>query len=130
MHNPLCRGLRFRLSASRFLPPSRSQYAIGFQVKDNMLSHAADVGDAAVLERGRDSKRRGLQRLAFLAKPHRVNHVSGHAAREALRDRLNFREFRHANPVYRASAVTGLSWRRHLGVVGRTNANRKTKRTE
>src|ERR1700678_2204059 len=70
------------------------------EVEHNVLSHAAHGGDAAVLERRGDFRRRRFQRLWFLAEPDRFDDVAGDALVQSAGNGFNFREFGHDRSVY------------------------------
>jgi hypothetical protein len=66
-----------------------------FKIKDDMLAHPADGGDAGLFHRRNDVGRRGFQQIRFLPKPHGLDHVSSDALGEAASNRFDFWEFRH-----------------------------------
>jgi hypothetical protein len=65
------------------------------QVEDYVLTHSANGGDAALLERRGDFGCGRFQRLFLPAQPDGFNDISGNALGEAAGDGFDFGEFGH-----------------------------------
>ncbi len=63
---------------------------IRFKVKDNVLAHAANGGDASVFEGLGNGRCGRLQRFFLLAEPDRFDHVSGNPLGEAAGNGFDF----------------------------------------
>jgi hypothetical protein len=66
-----------------------------------VLAHTPHCGDAAVLERGGDFPRRGLQRLRLLAQPDGIDYIAGDTFSQPAGNGFNFGKFGHASLVYK-----------------------------
>jgi hypothetical protein len=86
------RGRELALS----LPKGRPLHTSRFQIEHDVLPHTPHCRDAAVLQRGGDFPRRGLQRFRLLAQPDGFDYIPGDTSGQPAGNGFNFGEFGHA----------------------------------